>query len=201
VGNNFVAFRSCWHLCIVSLRSLRSDLDAYVTPRTVSKEQTDKLRGYLSRHDAYAVSVRVVQHDQEAMEYAAQLFNAMRQTNWDINPPNHDGPGYIRFPMTASKPKPNDVDLDGKPLYRNNEDYLNVRDAWLEMEMSNKIAEQLNDNTGLCIEVEMAGQPTNPDPRHPTPDSILQDAMRYAGIEVNCSGGAADRANMQCISG
>ena len=99
------------------------------------------------------------------------------------------------IPMTVKKPTANDVDPDGKRLYKNNEDYLDARDAWLETEMSNKLAEQANDNTGLCIEVEMPGQPTNPDPRHPTPDSIMQDAMRYAGIEVNCSGGSADKGN------
>jgi hypothetical protein len=174
------------------VHSLRNDLDMYIRPRTISETQSERLRDYLSKHDAYAVSIKVVQHDQEAMEYAGRLFAAIRQTNWDLDPPNHDGPGYVRNPMTVKKPKANDADVDGKPLYKNTEDYLNARDAWLEMEMSSKMAEQVNDNTGLCIEVEVAGQPTNPDPRHPTPDSIMRDAMRYAGIDVNCGGGSAN---------
>lgn len=175
------------------VHSLHNDLEMYITPRSITETQSERIRDYLSKHEAYAVSIRVVQHDQEAMEYAGQLFNAMRQTNWDVDPPNHDGPGYVRYPVTVMKPKANDVDADGKPLHKNTEDYLNARDAWLEMDLSNKISEQVNDNTGLCIDVEMAGQPTNPDPRYPTPDSIMRDAMHYAGIEVNCSGGSTDK--------
>jgi hypothetical protein len=49
------------------------------------------------------------------------------------------------------------------------------------------------DLNGLDIDVELAGQPTNPDPRHPDPVTVLKDAFQYAGIGVNGGYGAADR--------
>ena len=66
-------------------------------------------------------------------------------------------------------------------------------DAWLQVEMSDKIAERTPDMTGLCIDVQLAGQPTNPDPRRPAPEEILREALHSADIEVNCSGGAYSR--------
>jgi hypothetical protein len=179
---------------ILYIERLRGDLDAYVMPRAVSKEQASKLQDYLSKHEAYPVSMRVVQHDQEAMEYAGQLFNAMRQTNWDINPPNHGGPESFHLPTLQKEPKPNDLDANGKRLYTTIDQYIEAHDGWLQMDISNKIAEQNYDANGLCIQVEMPGQPINPDPKHPTPMSILQDALRYAGIEASCSGSAYNRS-------
>jgi hypothetical protein len=176
------------------MHSLRSDIDMYITPRSITQTQSEKLRDYLSKYEANAVSVRVVQHDPEAMEYAAQLFNAMRQTNWDINPPNHSGPEYQHLETTQKEPKVRDLDANGKRLYKSTDEYVEAHDAWFETKISNKIAEQNYDATGLCVEVEMTGQPVNPDPRHPAPESILQDGLRYAGIEVNCSGGAYSRS-------
>lgn len=172
---------------------INGDFNTYIVPRTVTRTQSERLREYLSKHDASAVSIRVVQHDQEAMEYAGQLFNAFRQTNWDINPPNHGGPESQHLPTLQNRPSPSDIGNDGKPLYKNMDEYMQAYQAWLDIEMSNKIAEQNFDAIGLCIEVEMPGQPVNPDPRHPTPETVLQDAMRYAGIEVNCSGGGYNR--------
>lgn len=175
------------------IRGLRNELDASVTQRMVSKEQAQKLREYFAKHDAYAVSVKVVPHDQEAMEYAAQLFNAMRETNWDIDPPNHDGPGYMRYQFLLKKPRRGDLDSHGKPMYITDDAYEDAHDEWLRQMTDNEIAEQINDNFGLCINVEEPGQPTNPDPRHPKPEAILADGFRYADIEINCSGGASDR--------
>jgi hypothetical protein len=128
---------------------LRGDLDKYVIPRTVTGKQAEALKDYLSKREPFVVFVRVNSaSDQEAMEYAAQLFNALRQTSWDVNPPNHGGPEILPDWATG---------------------------------------------IGLCIQVEDVGQPTNPDPKHPAPDVILADALRYAEIEVNGSRGSADK--------
>ena len=175
-----------------SLHGLRQDIDEYLTPRTVTQEETDKLREYLAAHDAGAVNIRVVQHDQEAMEYAGELFNSMRQTNWDVNPPNHDGIAYIQDPMRTIEPKPADADSNGNPIYKDTNDFLIAHDAWLETRISNEFSNQINDTSGLCVQVDLPGQPQNPDPRRPDPALVLRDAMDHAGIEVNCLGGAAD---------
>jgi hypothetical protein len=64
------------------MNSLRSDIDTYVIPRTITKSQADDLREYLSHRDKYAVTVKVNPVDAEAREYAAQLFNALNQSDW-----------------------------------------------------------------------------------------------------------------------
>lgn len=172
--------------------TIRADINKYVTPRVVTAEQADKLKDFLSKKEPYAVSVEIVQNDQEAAEYAAEIFNALRQTNWDINPPNHGGPGPIRTPRLR-RPRISDIGADGKLLYHNNDEYLEAHDEWLESEIDRSITERTYPDVGLFIQVELVGQPINPDPKHPTPDAILRDAMQYAGIEVNGGGGSADR--------
>lgn len=44
---------------IIYMRSLRNDLDTYVMPRTVTTEQADQLREYLSGYEAHAVTVKI----------------------------------------------------------------------------------------------------------------------------------------------
>ncbi len=127
------------------------------------------------------------------MGYAGQLFFAMRQTNWDVDPPNHDGPGYIKLAPYVKRPKPDDIDANGKRLYKAPDEYADSHDNWVEAEIRRNIDEQTYEMAGLSINVDQPGQPTNPDPRHPTPGSILRDAMQYAGIEVNGSGGAYNK--------
>jgi hypothetical protein len=157
----------------------------------VTAEQSDKLKDYLSKRTPFAIYVKVVPNDQEATEYAGQLFNALVQTNLDVNPPNHGGPDGIHIPRLR-KPKISDLGADGKRLYPNDDSYIAAHDEWLESEIDRSIAERTYPDFGLSIQVEMPGQPTNPDPRHPTPDAVLGEAFRYAGIEVNGGGGSAD---------
>jgi len=166
--------------------------DTYIVPRRVTAEQADKLKDYLSKREPFAVSVDVVPNDQEATEYAGELFNALVKTNLDINPPNHSGPGSIRIPRLP-RPRINDVGSDGKPMYHDISGYLDAHDQWLESEIDRTIAERTYPDVGLSIQTEEVGQPTNPDPKHPKPHEILQDAMRYAGIEVNGGGGSANK--------
>jgi hypothetical protein len=99
----------------------------------------------------------------------------------------------IRLQPYQKKPTPIEVDKDGRGVYKTYDDYLNAHDEWIEAEIRRSIDENMYDDTGLSIQVDMAGQPVNPDPRHPTPDKILGDGMRSAGIEVTGSGGSADK--------
>jgi hypothetical protein len=177
---------------VYTVFSVRSDINKYVMPRVVTAEQADKLKDYLSKRSPFAIYVKVAPNDQEAAEYAGQLFNALVQTNLDVNPPNHGGPGGIQIPRLR-KPKLNDLGVDGKRLYPNDDSYMAAHDEWLESEIDRAIAERTYPDVGLSIQVEEVGQPTNPDPKHPRPDAILQDALRYAGIEVNGSSGSENK--------
>lgn len=67
---------------IAHMNALRSDIDTYVMPRTVTRQQADDLREYLSQHDKYAVTVKVNPVDAEAREYGAQLLNAFNRSDW-----------------------------------------------------------------------------------------------------------------------
>jgi hypothetical protein len=48
-------------------------------------------------------------------------------------------------------------------------------------------------NQGIAINVEQTTQPQNPDPKHPTPEAILQGALERAKIPVSGGGGAYNR--------
>lgn len=175
--------------CVLYARQLRTDLDTYVMPRNVTKKQVERLREYLSKQTPSTISVRVVLNDGEAMEYAGQLFNAMRRTNWEATRIE-----YLKIPNAhRPAPTPTDVDAQGKRLYKDNEEFLKAYSAWIEMDITNKLDEHAWGEEGLCIQTEFAGQPPSPDPRKTTPEQVLKDALTYAGIEVNCGGGSPDR--------
>jgi hypothetical protein len=111
------------------------------------------------------------------------------------------GTEYAQIPATVRKPMPSDLDAKGNPLYKSTGDYLQAHDAWQDSEITRRINEQLYEGYGLSIFIEETGQPVRPDKLHPTPEmkleeaqSILKDAMNYAGIEVNSSGSGYDRS-------
>lgn len=64
------------------MNALRTDIDTYVMPRSVTQKQADDLREYLSHHDKYALTVKVNPLDAEAREYAAQLLNGLNRSDW-----------------------------------------------------------------------------------------------------------------------
>jgi hypothetical protein len=184
---------------VTYVHTLRSDLDTFIMPRTVTTEQAEKLRDYLSKREPFAVVLDVVPNDQEAAEYAAELFNALSKTNWDVNPPDHSGPSSISIPFVP-RPKLNDVGSNGKPVYRNIGEYEEAHDKWLESEIDRSVPDRMYPNAGLFIEVELPGQPTNPDPKHPRPDTVLQDALLYAGIPLDGgSGSSADKGKYSIL--
>src|SRR5438067_10943652 len=72
----------------VQISGMRQDMDVYVMPRAVTSHQVEEVRAYLSKYSPDAVTVKVIGRDEEAANYAGQLFNALRTTKWDVNPPN-----------------------------------------------------------------------------------------------------------------
>jgi hypothetical protein len=56
----------------------------YVLPRTLTDKQVNGLRDYLTRRGTHAITVKVNPLDGEAIEYAAQIFRALKQTAWDV---------------------------------------------------------------------------------------------------------------------
>jgi hypothetical protein len=100
---------------LLSLHALRSDLEKYVLPRVVTPEQSVRLRNYLSHHEAYSVVVKYSQSDQEALDFAAQISDAIRQTGWKVTFVSDDKPSggggqgmgiYVEEPGQSTEPDP-----------------------------------------------------------------------------------------------
>src|ERR1700690_3615317 len=83
---------------LIYLHSLRSDLDTYITPRVVTKDQSDALqKALLARPSESKVTIFCNVADREATEYGAGILNAMKAgagdvqfqpvNPWDTNPP------------------------------------------------------------------------------------------------------------------
>jgi hypothetical protein len=130
-------------ICVfLSLRSIQSEFETYVEPRSIRREQEVALRNALAHHEKSAITVKVNPLDTEALEYWGQLSNALRQAEWEVESSTSDG-----HPHTL--------------------------------------------NAGLCIHED--GINTKPqdrrDPRH-DPKAFLEEALRVANVEVNCSGGS-----------
>jgi hypothetical protein len=176
--------------------SLRSTLNSYILPRSVTNEQRLRLKEYLDKQQPFAVHVEVVPNDPEAMEYAGQIFNALRDTNLDVNPPNHGGVESVQIPGLP-EPKLTDKDPSGRPLYRDMNAFMEAEDQWIKYEVGRQVAERTYPDTGLGIHVRLTGQPVNPDPHHPTNESILADAFKYAGILVTAGGGEYSRSEQK----
>jgi hypothetical protein len=112
---------------IVHIHSLHNDLDTYVMPRILTKEQSDDLRKYLSNHEAHAVAVRVNVRDREALEYASQIFNALKLADWDVTfDPSETSDGTpntltdgLGISVAGSNVGPPDPKRDPQPLLQN----------------------------------------------------------------------------------
>jgi hypothetical protein len=134
---------------LITLHSLRADVDAYIMPRTFTSKQSGELQDYLSSRESSAVTVIAVSADQEALDYAAQIYEALRHTNWDVNPPSHSGPNIS--PDTSF--------------------------------------------VGVFVRVDVIGQPSNPDPRHPTADAVLCKALSEANVPYHVGYGFSQSKN------
>jgi len=56
----------------------------YVLPRVLTEKQTGDLQDYLSKHKPHGIIVKVNPLDSEATGYASLIFNALKQTSWDV---------------------------------------------------------------------------------------------------------------------
>jgi hypothetical protein len=136
--------------------ALRADMNRYILPRTL-KDQADGLQKALSATPS-DVKVNILSYvaDQEAMEYAGELFTAIKAGGWDaqfrpVNPWN-------------SKDQPESYIPPFFPILIQ----------------------------GLTIDTCIVGQPTNPDPKHPDPSTLLRNAFDKAHVEIGGSGLKAD---------
>jgi len=77
---------------VVYVRSLRRDFDAYIKPRVVTRDQADQIKTILLTGKPHKITVKVNPHDQEALEYGAQLRNAIRAGGWDVEFSTSNGP-------------------------------------------------------------------------------------------------------------
>lgn len=144
---------------LLSVRTLRTDLNRYAMPRVVTKEQADDLRkALLASPSETPVKVFTNVTDPEALEYGGQVFNAISAGGWEVQFQPID-------PWDTTAPTIQGTRFDKLFVQR---------------------------SQGLNIEVCLVGQPTNPDPKHPAPEVLLQTALREAHIEVNGGGTAAD---------
>jgi hypothetical protein len=104
---------------LLYVHQLRSDLDTYVMPRTVTSRQAEDLREFLSHHESHSITIKInaqsVQ-DEEARQYWLQLSDAFKRTNWTVEAitpatePN-GGPG-LSFYETGQNAKPNNPGHD-----------------------------------------------------------------------------------------
>jgi hypothetical protein len=86
-------------LLVYTLHDLRSDLNEYAMPRSVTQKQYSDLREYLSKRVPanFPIMVMAEPTDPEAVSYAAQLGDALTRAGWEAtccrtpNHPLHDG--------------------------------------------------------------------------------------------------------------
>jgi hypothetical protein len=177
---------------VIMIFTLRSDLDTYVMPRTITERQANDLHKYLSKYEPSTLHIKVVQNDPEAVEYAGYLFKSLVDAGWDINPPDHKFE-FLEMPSTQAKPDP------GDPRYKGDLNaYLAARDVWLHWEILREVTEKwMYPTNGLTLHVERVGQQgLSGDPKHPAPDTSLAKALQYANIEF----GGSDSANQPTYS-
>jgi hypothetical protein len=71
---------------VYSLHDLRSDLDMYAMPRTLTKSQATDLTDFLrSQQFTSDVYIRVAEDDEEANRYAIDLSKALLAANWNVS--------------------------------------------------------------------------------------------------------------------
>jgi hypothetical protein len=174
-----------------SLYSLRSDLETYVMPRRITDRQSLRLREYLSHRNSFGLGVKIANmNDPESLDYASEIFTALRNARLEVNPPRHDGPGPVKLHEYMPRPHKTDKSATGSLLYKNDDSFITAQDAWIDSEIARIIDQRNFPATGLTIiEVIPDSAPTNnADPSHSTRAMILHDALVYAGIENSGSG-------------
>jgi len=69
---------------VVYVRSLRRDFDAYIKPRTVTRNQAERIKRILRAGTPHKITVKADPHDREAFEYGVQLRNAISAGGWEV---------------------------------------------------------------------------------------------------------------------
>jgi hypothetical protein len=72
------------------LAGIRRDLNRYVLPRAITTKQAEAIKANVQ--GTGFLTVKANSSDREATEYASQLFNAVRQTKWQIEFSTADTP-------------------------------------------------------------------------------------------------------------
>jgi hypothetical protein len=67
-----------------SLHVLRSDLDVYVMPRVLTKQQIAELHKLLTEHDHAPVVLKYDHYDKETEAYAGQWADVLAQAGWPV---------------------------------------------------------------------------------------------------------------------
>jgi hypothetical protein len=83
IGIVFLAVLSVLFPLLLALHSVRSDLDAYVMPRTVTSKQADKLHDFSLHRELSSVTVKVNVTDEEATRYSGQILEALKLAGWN----------------------------------------------------------------------------------------------------------------------
>jgi hypothetical protein len=104
-------------LSIAFVIRLRIDLDKYVMPRIVTQQQADAVQKNVQ--GAGSVTVKVNPRDREAFEYAQQLYNALRNTGWNVDMSAADAPPPIpddgvSYHMTGQNNAPDERNPGGE---------------------------------------------------------------------------------------
>jgi hypothetical protein len=81
---------------IAQIMAIQTAVTRYVLPRAVTEKQADALRDYLSHYEAHSVTVKADPLDGEAIQYAVQVYNAFRRTEWTVELSTSDkGPNTL----------------------------------------------------------------------------------------------------------
>jgi hypothetical protein len=89
---------------------IRTDLDTYVMPRTITEKQSDELRNFSSdfssHHQLPAITLKVNPQDQEAIDYWQKLGGVFNRAKWKVeisttnsNPDPSLNPGLCIYAM------------------------------------------------------------------------------------------------------
>ncbi|MBO6949754.1 MAG: hypothetical protein JJ855_17375 [Rhodospirillales bacterium] len=67
------------------ITEIESVLDRLVSPRQFTDEQAQKLEEFLLKREKHKIEILYIPSNQEAAEYAAKLFNAFRNAEWEAS--------------------------------------------------------------------------------------------------------------------
>jgi hypothetical protein len=149
------------------LGQIRTDLDAYVMPRTLSEQQLKQISAVLTgRNPGTPIEVFVSTADGEAISYAVEIINLMKRCGWDARlqtlNPWEDGPSakhydgafyniYLALDSGISVRVAGESQHQSDPLHPGAEVYL--REAFQKAEIPSGNAGSTKGSYAVMIEV------------------------------------------------